>query len=335
MNERARCDYSEWQPGAALGPGYPPAPSARSRAVAIGNFDGAHRGHAAVAAAARAAAGPGPAEILALTFEPHPRRFFQPDRPFFRLTQPELRAESLAGIGFDGAVILPFGRALADLSAGDFVREILVARLGAAAVAVGEDFHFGKGRAGTPDFLVAEGARHGFRVALVPPLRDAEGGVISSSAIRAALAAGDLARANRLIGHAYTIEGAVIHGAKRGRDLGYPTANIALDPGCGLAHGIYAVRASGPGRRFDGVASFGRRPQFDNGAPLLEVHLLDFAGDLYGQRLRVAFHAYLRAEARFESLEALIAQMDQDRDAARRLLAMPGADASRSGEALL
>lgn len=301
--------------------GYPPQRKGVARAVAIGNFDGAHRGHASVAAAARAANGTPGLEVVALTFEPHPRRFFQPEKPFFRLTQPELRAEALGRIGFDGVVVLPFDAVLAGLSHEDFVREILLERLGAEVVAVGADFHFGKGRGGTPDYLAAAGARLGFRVALVPPLTLADGTVISSSEIRLALGAGDLARANAMLGYPYAIAGEVIHGAKRGRELNYPTANIALDAANGLAHGIYAVRAHVGGQAHAGVASFGRRPQFDNGAPLLEVHLFDFAGDLYGQVMRVDFHAYLRGEAKFESLAALIAQMDRDSAEARAILA--------------
>jgi riboflavin kinase/FMN adenylyltransferase len=325
MNKSARGKLSEWRPEGANGPGYPGHGQGCVRAVAIGNFDGAHLGHAAVAAQARAEAlrlRPGErVEVFALTFEPHPRRFFQPERPLFRLTPCALRGEALGRIGFDGIVILPFDHALADLPAERFVKGILADRLAANVIAVGADFHFGKGRAGTPDFLVREAARLGIAVSLVEPLAMADGAIISSSAIREALAAGDVARANAMLGYPFLMIGTVIHGAKRGRELNYPTANIALDPDCGLAHGIYAVRAVLEGQSVNGVASFGRRPHFDNGAPLLEVHLFDFAGDLYGKTLRVGFHAYLRGEAKFESLDALIAQMDRDSAEARRILA--------------
>lgn len=325
MNEDDLPKFSLWRPADALGDGYPPLPESGFRVVAIGNFDGAHRGHAAVAAEARALAaaegGGRPSEILALTFDPHPRAFFQPDKPHFRLLDPAMRMKALARIGFDGVVVLPFTAEFAALSPGDFIGKILVARLGAKGVVVGQDFHFGKARAGTPAFLLEQGARSGFAVRLVKPFRDADGVVVSSSAIRAALASGEITRANAMLGYSYSVRGPVIHGEKRGRDLGFPTANVRLDPASGLAHGIYAVRAKIDGRWCDAVASFGRRPHFDNGAPLLETYLLDFKGDLYGKEIEIAFVAYLRSEAKFDSLEALIAQMNADCAEARRVLA--------------
>lgn len=293
---------------------------ARRPVICIGNFDGAHRGHAAIAKEARQLAALAEAPVLALSFEPHPRRFFRPDAPFFRLTAPEMRAERLASIGFDGLAELRFDASLAGMSAGDFVRDILVNKLHAAGVVVGEDFHFGKNRAGTPDFLAQAGREHGFLTRFVPAFRDERGEIISSSAIRKALGEGDISRASRMLGYAFDIIGPVIHGAKRGRELGYPTANIALDPGCGLRHGIYAVRIEMDGARRGGVASFGRRPMFDNGAPLLEVFVFDFSGDLYGKTLRVSFEAFLRGEATFDGLDALIVQMDADQAEARRIL---------------
>lgn len=298
-----------------------PTASARP-VVAIGNFDGAHRGHAAVVAAARdlAARLPGPAIVTALTFEPHPRAFFRPDQPFFRLTTAEDRPARLAAIGFDALAILSFNARLAGTSAEDFVQRILVERLDVAGVVVGQDFHFGKGRAGTPDFLAEAASRHGFALHFVAPFRDETGAIISSSAIRTALMQGEIATASRMLGHAYAVSGDVIHGAKRGRELGYPTANIALYPGNGLRHGIYAVRITIDGEPRAGVASFGRRPMFDNGAPLLEVFVIDFKGDLYGKRVTVSFEAFLRGEERFDSLEALIRQMDADQAEARRIL---------------
>jgi riboflavin kinase / FMN adenylyltransferase len=295
----------------------------RRPVLAIGNFDGAHRGHRSVAAAARALAAnlsqAGP--VIALTFEPHPREFFQPDQRVFRLTPAEDRARRLALIGFDALALLTFDAGLAAMSAEAFITQLMVDKLHAAAVVVGEDFHFGKGRAGTPAFLAEAGSRHGLLVQFVAPFRDEEGEIVSSSAIRAALSAGDLAKANRMLGYSYSVSGTVIHGAKRGRELGYPTANIALSPGNGLRHGIYAVRMEIDGEPRAGVASFGRRPMFDNGAPLLEVFVIDYAGDLYGKRVTVSFEAFLRGEARFDSLEALIRQMDADQAAARRILA--------------
>lgn len=294
----------------------------KGQIVAIGNFDGVHRGHAALAKTARRlVAEIGDAPCCALTFEPHPRKFFRPEAPLFRLTNPAARQARLHAIGFDRVETLVFDAALAGMEAEAFVQEILCRRLRARAIVVGADFHFGRGRAGTPDFLIASGARHGFAVSLVPPFLDANGTVISSSAIRAALAAGETRRANAMLGYAFEIAGPVIHGEKRGRNLGYPTANIRLDPECGLAHGIYAVRVAGAGAAHTGVASFGRRPTFDNGAPLLEVHLFDFSGDLYGATLHIGFVEYLRAEAKFEGLDALIRQMDADSAAARAILA--------------
>lgn len=324
MSELDRAAARLWVLTSAEGPGYPPRDAARARVVAIGNFDGGHRGHGAIAATARAmGAGIGgqrPGIASALTFEPHPRLHFRPEIPLFRLTQPALRARRLGRTGFDEAVILPFTGELAALPAEDFVATVLVAGLGARGVVVGEDFRFGKGRTGDADLLVREGRRHGFALAAVPPLRDETGTIISSTAIREKLAAGDILRANRMLGYAYEILGAIEHGAKRGRELGYPTANIRLDPANGLAQGIYAVRAEIESRLHDGVASFGRRPQFDNGAPLLEVHLFDFAGDLYGKTARVEFHGFIRGEARFASLDELIAEMDRDSAEARRIL---------------
>jgi riboflavin kinase / FMN adenylyltransferase len=187
-------------------------------------------------------------------------------------------------------------------------------------VVVGEDFHFGKDRKGSPAFLAASGRNNGFATRFVPAFRDENGDIISSTAIRLALGKGDLARANRMLGYTFDIVGSVIHGAKRGRELGYPTANIALDPGFGLKHGIYAVRVMIDGAPHAGVASFGRRPMFDNGAPLLEVFVIDFSGDLYGKTMRVSFEAFLRGEEKFDSLETLIRQMDADQAEARRIL---------------
>lgn len=324
MNEQALAPIHEWRATDAMGDGYPPPARNEVRVVAIGNFDGAHRGHQAVVLeahrlAARLAGGRG-VEVLALTFEPHPRQFFQPSKPHFRLLQPEARLAHLRRIGFDGVVVLPFTAEFAALAPKTFIEEVLVARLDASGIVVGENFHFGKARAGTPEFLVAEGNRLGFAVTLVPPLRDAAGEVISSTAIRQALGHGDLARANALLGYMFAVSGSVVHGEKRGRDLGYPTANLRLDPDFGLAHGIYAVQAKVDGQIHGGVASFGRRPHFDNGAPLLEVHLFDFSGDLYGKTIEVTFLAYLRGEAKFDSLAALIAQMDADSREARCIL---------------
>jgi riboflavin kinase/FMN adenylyltransferase len=288
--------------------------------VAIGNFDGVHRGHRAVidAAAERARALGRP--VAALTFEPHPRAVFAPQVPLFRLTPEPVKLAALARAGCDAAFVMTFDAAFAGVSADDFVDQVLVERLAISGAAVGFDFHFGSRRGGSPAFLVQAGARRGFAVDVVGPLHH-EGRPVSSSAIRSLLASGRIAEANDLLGYPWFIIGTVIRGDQRGRTLGYPTANIRLDPACGLAHGIYAVRADVAGRRYDAVASFGRRPTFDNGAPLLEVFLFDFSGDLYGAELAVTFHARLREERKFDSVAALVTQMNADSADARLALA--------------
>jgi riboflavin kinase / FMN adenylyltransferase len=288
--------------------------------AAIGNFDGVHRGHQVVMAAAVARARALDRAALALTFEPHPRTFFRPQEPLFRLTDDAARLRLLAASGLDGALVLTFDAAFAALGAEEFVRTILVERLAIAGAVIGYNFHFGRGRAGSPAFLQEQGARHGFAVEVLPPLQH-QGRPVSSSAIRIALAEGRVAEATELLGHPWFVTGTVLHGEKRGRDLGFPTANIRLDPACGLRHGIYAVRVGHGLERHEGVASFGRRPTFDNGAPLLEVFLFDFAGDLYGETLDVAFVDWIRPEARFDSAEGLVRQMDEDAARARIALA--------------
>ena len=279
--------------------------------VAIGNFDGVHRGHRAVIAAALARARALGRKAAALTFDPHPRTFFRPDLPMFRLSSERDKMRLLAATGLDGAVILRFDGALAATSAQDFITRILVGRLGIAGAAIGFDFHFGKDRKGSPAYLAGQGAELGFTVDVVPPLQD-EGRPVSSGAVREALGAGEVVEAAELIGAPWFVSGEVVHGEKRGRDLGFPTANIRLDPSCGLRHGIYAVRAQIDGRLVDGVASFGRRPTFDNGAPLLEVFLFDFSGDLYGKTIDVAFIGWIRGEEKFASIDALKQAMDRD-----------------------
>jgi riboflavin kinase/FMN adenylyltransferase len=294
--------------------------SLRGGAVAIGNFDGVHRGHQAVIAAAKVDAESYGGPALALTFEPHPRQFFAPAAPLFRLTPLPVKARLLEALGLSGAVVLAFDRYLASLEAEDFIEQTLVNALGIRHVVIGFDFHFGRGRGGTPDFLAESARRHGFGVHIVPPLGGASEPV-SSTRIRLALSQGNIAEATDLLGYTWFVEAAVRHGEKRGRGLGYPTANLALDPGTDLAHGIYAVKALIGDLWRPAVASFGRRPTFDNGAPLLEVHLFDFAGDLYGKTLLVAFIEYLRPEQRFENVGELVRQMGEDGARARGLLA--------------
>jgi riboflavin kinase/FMN adenylyltransferase len=300
-----------------------PGEALRGATVAIGNFDGVHRGHKAVIAAALARAGALGKPSAALTFEPHPRAFFDPDEPLFRLTPEEAKLRLLAAAGLDGAIVLTFNAELAKLSAQDFVRRVLVDRFAISGAAIGFNFHFGANRAGSPEFLRAQGREHGFTVDIVPPLLDG-GRPVSSGPIRAALAAGRLDDAAEFLGYPWFVSGTVIHGDKRGRELGFPTANLRLDPACALRHGIYAVRAAIAGRRYDGVASFGRRPMFDSGAVLLEIFVFDFAGDLYGANIDVAFIAWLRDEAMFASATDLMRQMKEDSRLAREALARAG-----------
>jgi riboflavin kinase/FMN adenylyltransferase len=297
-----------------------PVPARLQRpVVAIGNFDGVHLGHRAVLATAmeRAAAIHRPA--AAMTFEPHPRSLFQPDAPSFRLSSEAAKLRLLAAIGLDGAVVLTFDAKLAAVTAEAFVADILVDRLAIAGAVIGFNFHFGKDRQGSPDFLVAQGAHHGFTVDVVPPFL-LHGQRVSSGAVRDALAAGDTARASELLGYPWFVTGQVVHGDQRGRELGYPTANLRLDPDCALKYGVYAVRVDIGGQRYDGVANFGRRPMFDTGAVLLEVFLFDFSGDLYGAVLDVAFIAWIRPELNFDSVEKLIRRMDDDCQHARHAL---------------
>jgi riboflavin kinase/FMN adenylyltransferase len=297
----------------------------RGAVAAIGNFDGVHRGHRAVIdpAVARAKAIGAPA--IAVTFEPHPRNVLRLADPVFRLTDAQSKLRLLARTGLDGALVLTFDKAFAALTAEEFIARILVGRLDIQGATIGFDFHFGNERRGSPAFLTEQGKLHGFTVETAAPLED-EGRPVSSSSIRAALEEGRVVEAAELLGYPWFAAGTVVKGDQRGRDLGFPTANIALDPSCRLKHGIYAVRVGIGGAVRDGVASFGTRPTFDNGAPLLEVHLFDFSGDLYGAPIDVAFIGWIRAELKFDSIDALIQRMHNDARLARLALARaPGA----------
>jgi riboflavin kinase/FMN adenylyltransferase len=302
--------------------GVDPGPLAGA-VVAIGNFDGVHRGHRAVIRSARERAAALGRKTAALTFSPHPRNFLRPQDTLFQLSGERDKLRLLAATGLDGAIIMTFDAALAATTAEDFIARILKGQLGIGGAAIGFDFHFGKNRGGSPDFLAEQGAKLGFAVDVVPPLED-EGRPVSSGAVRTALSQGKVVEAAELLGAPWFVSGDVIHGDKRGRDLGFPTANLRLDPACGLKHGIYAVRADIGGERRDGVASFGRRPMFDDGAPLLEVFLFDFDGDLYGKRIDVAFIGWLRTEQKFDSIEALKRAMLADSAQARDALARAG-----------
>jgi len=292
----------------------------RGAVLAMGNFDGVHRGHQAVIAVARKRASEFGRPAGVLTFEPHPRDFFHPAEPLFRLTDEAAKLRLLAAAGLDGAVVLTFNAALAATTAEDFVAHILVGRFAVSGVIVGFNFHFGKNRAGSPAFLTEQGRKYGFAVDIVPPF-ELDGRPVSSGPIRDALIAGRVTDAVVLLGFPWFVSGKVIHGDKRGRELGFPTANLVLDASCGLRHGVYAVRVGVDGRRYDGVANFGRRPMFDSGAVLLEVFLFDFAGDLYGRDIDVAFIDWIREEKLFSSVGELVRNMDNDAAQARAVLA--------------
>ena len=299
-----------------------PAP-ARGASVAMGNFDGVHRGHLAVLDRALALARAEGRPALVLTFEPHPRSLFNPGDPVFRLTPAPMRARLLAELGFDGVVEQRFDRAFAGLEPHAFVHTILRDGLSIAHAVTGFDFHFGRKRAGGPAYLMEAGHREGFGVTLVDAFRDEGADVVSSSRIRTALAEGDVSGAAGLLGYRYAVEATVAHGQKLGRTIGYPTANMALPDDNRLAHGIYAVRLRrADGTLHDGVASFGRRPTVtSDGAPLLETFVFDFDGDLYGEDCAVSFFGRLRGEKKFDGLDPLVAQMRIDEAEARALLA--------------
>ncbi len=294
-------------------------PQAKGASIALGNFDGVHRGHQHVIDLARRPDAP----LGILTFEPHPREFFAPDAPPFRLMNASTRAHRLDWLGVEHLFQFPFDAELAALSAGAFVDEVLVAGLGLRHVVIGADFCFGKGRAGTAEDLRRHGARHGFDVTIAP-LQAAGDQVLSSTAIRVALSDGQPEKAAAMLGHWHRIDGAVLHGEKRGRELGYPTANMSIAGLHPPRFGVYAVLVdvlTGPHQgAYHGVASLGVRPMFGENLPNLETHIFDFKGDLYGAELSVALVAHLRDEMRFDGLPALITQMDADSDAARAIL---------------
>jgi riboflavin kinase / FMN adenylyltransferase len=300
-----------------------PGPLARP-VVAIGNFDGAHRGHAAVIEAGRRMAERFGRPLAALTFEPHPVDYFAGPGAVFRLTPEAARTRALGRFGVDAVIVLTFDDQIARQEPGDFVRDVLVTRLGVTGVVVGYDFHFGRNRQGSPEFLARAGREAGFEVDIVSKVVADAGGApeaVHSNAARAALEAGNVALAARLLGHEWFVVGAVIHGQKLGRTLGFPTANVALDPSCRLRHGIYAVRLTVEGATYGGVASFGSRPTVTaDGAPLLETFVFDFDGDLYGKSVEIAFVEWIRGEEKFGSLDALVAAMKVDQDRARVIL---------------
>ena len=296
----------------------------RGASAAIGNFDGVHLGHRAVIEIAREKGAAMGAPLGVLTFEPHPREFFAPDGPPFRLMSAEARAHRLEKLGVERLYELTFNAAMAARSPRAFAQEVLADALGLAHVVVGADFCFGKGRAGTAAMLAAFGAEMGFGVTIAQ-LVEGTGGQVSSTAIRQALSEGRPRDAAAMLGHWHRIEGPVVGGAQRGRRLGYPTANMSIAGLPPPRFGVYAVLVDvldGPHKgHYHGAASLGVRPMFGGEAPNLETFLFDFSGDLYGAHLSVGLVDYLRPEETFPSLEAFIAQMDADCARARQLLA--------------
>lgn len=310
-----------------LDSGSPVPPHLRGAIVALGNFDGFHLGHQAVVRRAVNWARAENKPVIVATFDPHPMRLFKPDTPPFRLTSLDQRQHLFAAAGAQAMLVFHFDAAFAKMTAEEFVRLELVERLGAAGVVTGEDFTFGKGRSGDITALRDLGAVLGLRAAAVAPIAGADGEVVSSSRIRKALKVGDCATATRLLTRPFAMEGVVQHGDKVGRTIGFPTANIAMGKYLRPAYGIYAVRGilpadtDGERRVLDGAANLGIRPSFDPPKELLEAYFFDFSESLYDQCIEVQLIQYIRAEEKFDSLDALMAQMRDDCDQARQILA--------------
>ena len=294
----------------------------RGSIVALGNFDGFHLGHQAVVGRAIQRGFHERRPVIVATFDPHPVRFFKPDVPPFRLTTLDQREALFAHAGADAILVFHFDKALAVTSSEDFVSDVLAQQIGAAGVVTGDDFTFGRGRKGDVALLKRLGQENGIIAEAVAPVLLGETR-ISSGRIRDALQSGDLATATHLLSRDYAIEGVVQRGDRRGRELGYPTANLPLGDYQRPRYGIYAVRVTlDDGSEHPGVASLGVRPTFDPPTELLEAHLLDFDGDLYGRRVEVALHAFIRDEKKFDDIGALVAHMQEDEAQARHLLAL-------------
>ena len=302
--------------------GHRDAPAWDGAAIAIGNFDGVHAGHRALIARARELAATRGARTVALTFDPHPSALLAPAQAPRMLTSIKRRLELLAEAGVDAVVVEPFTRELAAVAADAFIDDIVVDALQARAIIVGYNFRYGQARAGTIDSLRAHGEAAGIDIAIVPPVT-VDGEIAASTKVRGHLAAGNLAAAERMLGRRWDIDGIVVHGAERGRAIGIPTANIAPDIELPIAPGIYAVTlAADSGPALPAVASLGTNPTFvDGGRLVLEVHVLDWTGDLYDHRVRTTFVARLRDELKFDSVDALLAQIRRDIDQARAALA--------------
>jgi riboflavin kinase/FMN adenylyltransferase len=299
----------------------PVAEHLRGGILALGNFDGFHLGHQTVVREAVEWAWEEGRPAIVATFDPHPVRHFAPHVPPFRLTSLDQREELFAAAGADAMLVFHFDNALAGTTAEEFVLRLLGRHIGAAGVVTGEDFTFGKGRGGNVAVLRECGAQAGLAARAVGPVMDS-GRPVSSSRIRDALKAGDCAEAARLMTRPFAIRGEVIHGDKRGREIGYPTANVELGSYLRPRFGIYAVtgRVLGTGEQLKGAASLGVRPMFDPPKELLEPYFFDFEGDLYGAEIEVELRQFLRPEMKFDSLEALQQQMADDCEQGRKLL---------------
>lgn len=295
-------------------------PEARGAVLALGNFDGVHRGHQVLIRRAIDVARREGRPAGVLLFEPHPREFFNPDTPHFRLTSLEDKLAILDEMGVDLAIVLPFNAELAALDAERFIADVLVSRLGVKHIFIGYHFFFGRDRSGSTETLRAAGAAHGFEVTVVEPVAD-RGEPFSSTAVRLALAEGDVRHAAELLGRPWRVRGPVIGGAKRGTGLGFPTANVAMLKGTALGHGIFAVRVLLDGRKLDGAAYLGTRPTFDDGMPVLEVFLFDFDEAIYGRTIEVSFIDKVRDDRKFADADELVRQMQADCETARKILA--------------
>lgn len=287
----------------------------KNSVVAIGNFDGVHRGHQAVLKRALDIAHEKNRRAVVFTFEPHPKSFFRPQAPVDRLTPAAEKAKIFELLGFDAVVEQKFDAHFSSLSAEQFVNHVIRDSFAASAIVTGSDFHFGSKRGGNCEYLAECGKLLKFNVIRVSPFCDENGIIISSSRIRNLLNEGDVEQAGKLLGYRYTVRSQVVRGAQLGRTLGFPTANMVLAKETGLAFGIYAVRfRRDNGKLYDGVASFGKRPTVEgDGAPLLETFLFSFHGNLYDEMADVSFYSYLRAEKKFDGLSPLIDQMNRDK----------------------
>ena len=294
--------------------------TARAAVVAIGNFDGVHRGHQALLLASVAKGKEIGRASGVMVFEPHPREFFQPNEQHFRLTPLNRKLTLFEKIGLKVAFVEPFDAHLAAMTADEFIERVLVAGLGVAHVIIGYDFYFGNKRGGNPELMVDAGKELGFGVTVMSPVAE-KGEVFSSSGVRLHLAQGDVRGAAHMLGANWRVSGKVVGGAKRGTGLGYPTANVPMPKGTVLGHGIYAVRAHVDGKTHDAAAYLGTRPTFDDGMPVLEVFLFDYDGDLYGHEMDVEFIDFIRGDRKFASPDELVAQMDEDVAKARAVLA--------------